>query len=129
MRGDAGERFCNPCFAQHIRPGVCVDIINADARASLEKVEDENSHVSRNQIVDKSIEMINILTRGNEKELDVRSEKPPIVKWGRKSKFCIDFLFNHFTRKSPKHYIDKCLEGQWKAAIKENLEVFLWVIV
>ena len=49
MRGDAGERCCNPCFAQHVRPGVCVDIINADARAFLEKVEDENFHVSRNQ--------------------------------------------------------------------------------
>ena len=68
MRGDAGERFCNPCFTQHARPGVCVDIINADARAFLEKVEDENFHVSRNQVLDKLIGMINILTRGNEPE-------------------------------------------------------------
>ena len=61
----AGERFCNPCFTQHVRLGVCVDIINADAGAFLAKVEDENFHVSRNQILDKLIEMINI-ARGDQ---------------------------------------------------------------
>jgi len=44
--------------------------------------------------------------------------------WGRESKFCIDFLFNHFARKAPKHYRDQCDESKWKKSISENLEVF-----
>ena len=65
MKGDTGGRFCNSCFAQHVRPGVCVDIINADARAFMAKIEDENFHITRNQLLDKLVEMINVLTQSH----------------------------------------------------------------
>ena len=54
------------------------------------------------------------------------SEKtwPQIVMWGQDSKFCIDFLFNHFARKAPQHYKDQCDESKWKKSISKNLAVF-----
>ena len=51
-------------------------------------------------------------------------EWPSIVKWGQDSAFCMDFLFEHFTRKSPAHYIQECRREKWRAAIEDNLEVF-----
>ena len=44
--------------------------------------------------------------------------------WGVDSEFCIDFLFEHFTRESPANYVQESKRDEWKKSIRRNLGVF-----